>query len=602
MAVKGFHDSGVMAFQKASAAAGSIITAVEGFQYYNVSAGMNLDNARHFLRDSGNALHYDIAFFGQNGETMSVFGNMDTKALGGIILEGIKNTIKDGMTRVVNVPGGGIIPKKFLLARLMNYAGKPTGVMALDYTNDYISFIKSGIFYAVTALMVMLAVLVVVIASWRYLTTGMLKPVGEIKKAMERIAAGDLSWKMEIKNYDEIGELAYSFDKMQENLKETFEQLKSEIRDRYVAEQALQDLHLKLTAWVSELDKRTHEITILNQMGKMLQSCKSVEEFYSFTMRYAEQLFPEDHGAVYLFNDSGKFMESVCMWGRVPIEKGFAPEDCWSLRGGHLYSVEAPENPNMLCKHILPAGIDNVESLYTVCVPMMAQGDIIGMFHIRSEHKENEPGNITAKRKFAKEQLVTAVAEHITLALSNLKLQDKLLQQSIHDSLTGLFNRRHMKDTLDSEIYKAKRHNTPFGVIMLDIDHFKKFNDDYGHEVGDMVLEKIGQLVKTTARPEDIPCRYGGEEFLVILPGANIEGANQCAVRLLEEARKLRIQNKSTLMRGITISVGVASYPVNGGTVDQIVKAADTAMFEAKTAGRDRVMISKEIAAIPPVK
>lgn len=595
MAVKGARDADTMAFLKASAVAGSVVTAFEGFQYYNMVMEMSLNNADQYLKDASSRLHYDIALFGINGEAMAVYGSLHRKILDGVMKKDIKKTLDDGKTRAMDVFLGGLIPKKLLLMRVKNAAGRPSGVMAMDYTKDFIYFVKYGLFHAAVAVSVMLAVLAVIAASGHFLARAILKPVGTIKKATERMAAGDLSGEIPVRDFDEIGELTYSFDVMRSHLKETFEKLRSEIRERHMAEQALQALHLKLTRWVGELDKRTHEITILNQMGKMLQSCKRVDEFHSVTMRYVEQLFPRDHGAVYLFNDSGKFMEAVCMWGKEPIEHGFSPDDCWGLRGGHLYSAEAPENLNMLCRHIRARGIDR-NFIYTVCVPMMAQGETIGMFHLRSEQKEKMPGNMMEKRKFAKEQLVVAVAEHITLALSNLKLQDTLRQQSIQDSLTGLFNRRYMKDSLEREIYRAKRHDIPFGVIMLDIDYFKKFNDEYGHDVGDMVLEKIGRLVKMTVRPEDIPCRYGGEEFLIILPGAGREGTNQCATRIIEETRKLKIKNKNMLLGSVTVSLGVASYPINGDTAEAIVKAADTAMFNAKNAGRDCIVLSGENA------
>ena len=594
-AVKGIRDSGVMVFQKASVVADSIINGIEKSRYYSGISGMNTDSMRQYLKDTGIALGYDISFFSRNGEIAAAAGDMTKKAGVGAIHDAVQKTLLDGITRNVSVSSGHIIPKKLLIARLKNGEKKTPGVLALDYSKDYILFIKNTYFYAATALLAMLSLLGVIIVSWNFMAGAVLTPVERVQKAMESIVAGDLSWKIETKNNDEIGGMESSFDKMRENLKEIIMKLKSEIRDRYVAEQALQDMHLKLTGWVMELDKKTHEITMLNQMSKTLQSCKSEAEFHAYTKRYVEQLFPADYGAVYLVNETGKFMETASMWGKEYVENGFASEDCRSFRDGHMHSVETPENSDMLCRHVIAAG-ENKNSIHSMCVPMILQGDTIGIFHIRSGHNDKDHTNITAKRKFAKEQLVAAVAENITLTLSNLKLQKTLMQHSTHDSLTGLFNRRDMKDTIEREIYRAKRNNTPFSVIMLDIDNFKKFNDDFGHEVGDLVLEEIGRFVKMTVRPKDMAYRYGGEEFLIIMPETNQEGANQCAVRLLEGTKALKINNKGIIMEGITISLGVAAYPNNGETVDRIIKAADTAMLDAKKAGRNRIILSNEAA------
>lgn len=472
-----------------------------------------------------------------------------------------------------------------LLAALVAACSGLIAVMAFAPSGD----IAHTLLPVISTLLIIFVFLAAAALFWRFMSDAVLAPAREIQASVRKMASGDLGSKISVEDNGEIGALAYSFDEMRESLKETFEKLKNEVRDRYFAEQALQALHLKLTGWVSELDKRTHEITILNQMGKILQSCKTVEEFHVVSMRYLEQLFPGDYGAVYLYNESGKFMEAVCMWGKETIEHGFVPDECWSLRSGHAYTTEGNETLNMLCGHIGGRALKK-SNVQTACVPMTAQGETIGMFHLRSEQKNDAHENMTEKRRFAKEQMVVAAAEHITIALSNLKLQDTLRQQSIHDSLTGLFNRRYMKDTLEREIYRAKRHNIPFGIIMADIDFFKKYNDVYGHDTGDMVLEKIGQLVKMIVRPEDIPCRYGGEEFLIILPGEDSAGTNTCALRLQEEIRRLSISNREKALKGITMSIGISAFPLDGETVERIVKAADNAMFKAKENGRDCIV------------
>ena len=336
MAIKGIKDAGFMAFQKTSAVSRSVVAVIGGFQ----AGEINRAESGDALKDARNSVEYDLVFFDPHGEVITAAGNISKKKLASIPLKEIEKTMQDGGPRAINVVSGGIIPAKFMLAGVKNNRGKISGVVALDYTKDYVVFLKYGVFYAAGALFSVLAVLAVIWVFWHFLNLAVLKPVGDIKEVIEKMAEGDLSAGMVINSYDEMGQLAYSFDKMRERLKETFEQLKSEIRERYAAEKALQVLHLKLTSWVSELDKRTHEITILNQMGKMLRSCKSMEEFHSFTRRYCEQLFPEDRGAVYLFNDSGKFLEAASMWGKKNIEKSFAPEACWAIRDGFIYSVE----------------------------------------------------------------------------------------------------------------------------------------------------------------------------------------------------------------------------------------------------------------------
>jgi diguanylate cyclase (GGDEF)-like protein len=187
--------------------------------------------------------------------------------------------------------------------------------------------------------------------------------------------------------------------------------------------------------------------------------------------------------------------------------------------------------------------------------------------------------------------LALTVAEDLALALANLRLRETLRSQAIRDPLTGLFNRRYLEETMEREINRVKRQRTSLGVIMMDLDHFKQYNDTFGHSAGDELLSALGILLKSHIRGEDIACRYGGEEFLLILPGASMEIA-------LERAESLRLAVKEihlhySGLKPTTLSLGVAVYPDHGDNGLQLIQSADAALYRAKNAGRDRVVAAE---------
>jgi len=171
-------------------------------------------------------------------------------------------------------------------------------------------------------------------------------------------------------------------------------------------------------------------------------------------------------------------------------------------------------------------------------------------------------------------------------------LREALREQSIRDPLTELYNRRYMEEALFQQLSRVTRQVLPLGLIMIDIDHFKNFNDTHGHAAGDALLRELGQFLKNHVRNEDIACRYGGEEFLLIMPDASLEAAHQRAVLLQQEAKKLRVQDAGQSLQGITLSLGVAVYPEHGRSVDSLLRAADAALYRAKQEGRDRVAVA----------
>jgi diguanylate cyclase (GGDEF)-like protein len=193
----------------------------------------------------------------------------------------------------------------------------------------------------------------------------------------------------------------------------------------------------------------------------------------------------------------------------------------------------------------------------------------------------------------SKRQLATTLARHIELALANLHLRETLRSQSIRDPLTGLFNRRSMEETLALEVARAARSRHTLSVIMLDLDRFKNFNDTFGHEAGDVLLRHLAKLLQTHIRPGDIACRYGGEEFTLILPNAPLEVAKQRTERLCELARHLSVEHQGRSLGPVTISAGIAVFPLHGSSEETLLRAADVALYRAKTEGRDRVIVAQ---------
>jgi diguanylate cyclase (GGDEF)-like protein/PAS domain S-box-containing protein len=352
-----------------------------------------------------------------------------------------------------------------------------------------------------------------------------------------------------------------------------------DISDRRLAEEALRNSKEELTSTVQVLEKRNHELTLLSEMGDLLQSCFNAEEAYGVVSNFLQQIFHEEAGVLSVIDPATKLLKVVSSWGDAHIDREIFPkEECWALRTGRVLGTS--ERHAGLCRH--PEAPEGVEFL---CLPMVAQGDALGVLRLQCR-------DASSCMDESKKQLAMTVAEHMTLALSNLLLRETLHHQSIRDALTGLYNRRYLEEALEREIYRAARHQRPLGVIMLDVDHFKRFNDEFGHDAGDALLREMGTFLKTKSRQTDIACRYGGEEFLVILPEASLDATAQKAEQLREKFKCLNIMHQGQLLRQATISLGVAAFPEHGTTVRILIQTADKALYQAKGEGRDRVAVA----------
>jgi len=403
---------------------------------------------------------------------------------------------------------------------------------------------------------------------------------------------------------DKIDDLADAFGSMtadlkghQDKLLNSARELETTITDRTaeleqekasletsIAERTteLHEANDELRSKAAELAARNREITLFSRMNDFLQSSTTEAEAYAVIAETVTQLFPSDSGAVFILNASRNMLESAADWGPAPpVKRIFPPGDCWALRRGQVHLALTNERH---CAHVAEEG-----HMY-VCVPLLAQGETLGVLHLRDGPVMDDDG-ADESRMAEKCKLARLLANEIGLGIANLKSRESMRNQSIRDPLTNLFNRRYMEEALAQERHRILRTKSQLAVIMIDIDHFKQFNEDYGHDGGDAVLRALGEFLTRHVRGSDVACRYGGEEFLLLLSPSTAEGAGQRAEKIREDAMQLRVNHASRDLGAITLSVGVAMLPDDASDADGVVKAADVALFHAKRAGRNRVVM-----------
>ena len=329
-----------------------------------------------------------------------------------------------------------------------------------------------------------------------------------------------------------------------------------------------------------ELTERSHHATLLAKMGEHLQSCINKDEVFVAALGYAPKIFPATRGAVALFNASRNLLEVLDSWAECKLSTTvFEPQSCWALRTGHPHLVVAGDT-TAPCAHA--AGVKHTY----LCIPILAQGEALGILHFQAT--DEAPTLADSELSFK-----TTFAGQVGLSIANIRLREALRNQSIRDSLTGLYNRRYLEEMLEREIRRAVRAEQSLGILMLDLDHFKSFNDTYGHEAGDAVLRETAAFVTKSIRVEDIVCRFGGEEFVVILPTADLEAAKMRAERIRSKLKDLTVLYQGQSVGRITASIGVSALPAHGTSPKELFEAADAALYRAKREGRDRVVTAK---------
>ncbi len=351
------------------------------------------------------------------------------------------------------------------------------------------------------------------------------------------------------------------------------------------AVEAMREVNKNLAAYVDSLEQRNRELERLRGLGTLLQSCLTVEETHAVIARMLPKLFHTESGAVYLFSSPTRTLAPFTSWGGHTPADNFSPwTSGWPLVQERSYSEDGRRFP-LLCPDGKQARQDAC-----FCAPIVGQRETLGLLYVQLSRNLPEQDDDNRQRVIKyKRQLTVTAAETIALYLTNIKLRENLYHQSIHDPLTGLLNRRPMYEFLEKELLRTTRKKQPLGVIMIDIDHFKTINDAFGHEAGDAVLRELGVFYQKHIRGGDFACRYGGEEFLLVLPEASVETVKQRAEQIREEAKLLGVRYLGRVLDPITLSLGVAVYPEHGQTAQELIFAADAALYQAKADGRDRI-------------
>jgi diguanylate cyclase (GGDEF)-like protein len=391
---------------------------------------------------------------------------------------------------------------------------------------------------------------------------GRIDPIIEL---LTGLATGDLTARGTVsKAEDDLDAIVVGINMLAEELEASRVELEQRVQARTVA-----------------LERLNRDILQLADLGNVLQACETVDEASEVTAHGLNAMFEGMSGAMYLYKASKDMLVSEATWGATHTTDLVAPTGCWALRRGQQHVVQG-SNPQLSCQHVAKRTGDSI------CVPMSAHGETIGLLHVMSAEPEDTASTEVLSQ--AKQQLAKAVAEQTALAFANLDLRDRLRVQALRDPLTGLYNRRFVDEWLEREVNRTDRSGNSLGVIMADIDHFKRINDVHGHNAGDELLKAVADALQASLRPGDLPCRYGGEEFLILVVDIGFDALVQRAEQLRKNVATVRVDYRGETLPAVTLSAGVALYPQDGSTASEVIVAADTALYSAKRAGRNRTL------------
>lgn len=357
-------------------------------------------------------------------------------------------------------------------------------------------------------------------------------------------------------------------------------------RKRQRIEKQVAETNNQLGATVRTLEKRAMEASLLMSARGELQLCTNPAQAHRAAVLYCKRLLPDANIALLIINNSRQMVEiAASSENEKKILDGFPLDACCGLRSGR-FRWRRSGGSEVHCNHFLGTAPENY-----LCMPLAAHGDTLGVLFV-----EYPSPSASAELEEELESLQQLV-EMSAMSIAGLNLRVRLEHQSIRDGLTNLFNRHFMEISLDREVRRAARNRTELAIFMLDVDHFKAFNDTFGHEAGDTVLREVAEVLRQSVRSEDIVCRYGGEEFVIIMPETSKEEAFDRAESIRLRIAGIRLRFRGEALREVNISIGVAVYPHTGNTLEEMLRAADRALYAAKHHGRNQTILANEVLA-----
>ena len=350
----------------------------------------------------------------------------------------------------------------------------------------------------------------------------------------------------------------------------------------------------RLARSVNALEDRAHESDLLTSARDELQLCVNVQQVYQSAANSFSRLLTGTSGSLCMINNSRQMVEVVSTWsgtragsgqencGESAVQDVYPPDSCCGLRSGQT-RWRQPGVSEIDCTHFNGDAPERY-----LCKPIVAHGNTLGMLYVQC------PSEAAVAAVNLHMDGLRQLVQLTGMAIATLNLRIKLENQSIRDSLTGLFNRHFLQISLERELARASRRKQNLAIFMLDLDHFKRFNDTFGHAAGDTVLKAVAEIFRSSIRAEDIACRYGGEEFTIMLPDVTPAAAYERAEIIRQAIASLRVPLEKEVYAEFTVSIGVAFYPNDGDYADVLLRRADAALYRAKRQGRNQVVQYEE--------
>ncbi|MEH6689996.1 MAG: diguanylate cyclase [Pseudorhizobium pelagicum] len=362
---------------------------------------------------------------------------------------------------------------------------------------------------------------------------------------------------------------------------------KREMNRKIQASEELEVLAGQLQERQDNLVRERNEVAQLNEASNFLQSCEDMAEISAVMGPFLQKMFPGHAGTIYTTAPSRNRLDLLSAWGEADGDapQHFAPQQCWGLRRGQVH-MHSADDVSPCCEHFC------VDSKFeaTLCIPLSAHGETLGLLTLVHDDAARQDKDEDIRRR------AEMVARQVGLTLSNIRLRESLRDQSIRDPMTKAYNRRHLEAVVEKEFARAERFKRPLSIAMLDIDHFKRYNDTHGHQAGDAALIAVSQHIQSSLRATDWLFRYGGEEFLILLSEADAADASTRLDAMRASISELGVMIDGVPLPHVTVSCGVAVLIAHGETFDELVAAADEALYEAKKSGRNQVKLAADTA------